>query len=65
MLPGITRGFTFGKIGTRVFLYRDNRGNMVKSVKDIKVSDNVNIYVKDGCFTATIYKITENGGNGG
>lgn len=40
-------------------------GNMVKSVKDIKVSDNVNIYVKDGCFTATIYKITENGGNGG
>ncbi len=40
-------------------------GNMVKSVKDIKVSDCVNIYVKDGCFTAMIHKITENGGNSG
>ena len=40
-------------------------GNVVKSVKDIKVSDCVNIYVKDGCFTAMIHKITENGGNSG
>lgn len=36
-------------------------GKMIKSVDDIKVSDCVNIYVKDGSFTATVNQITRNG----
>ena len=36
-------------------------GKMVKSVDDIKMSDYVNIYVKDGSFTAVVNKIIKNG----
>ena len=48
------------KILTRGYVVAENKGNIVKSVNDIKVNDEKNITFSDGKIVANIEEILEN-----